>query len=49
MSKSIPFGFSAALCCGLIEARQDASEKCQGVAFSAALCCGLIEAMSQPM
>ena len=38
--------YSAALCCGLIEANGDGSERTVRLMYSAALCCGLIEAWS---
>ncbi len=37
-------GFSAALCCGLIEATPGSRTGSCTALFSAALCCGLIEA-----
>ena len=39
-----PRGFSAASCCGLIEARPKATHQTSYNGFSAASCCGLIEA-----
>ena len=36
--------FSAAICCGLIEAGRRAGDRQPGSGFSAAICCGLIEA-----
>ena len=37
-------GFSAVICCGLIEARAEPTRAAPSRWFSAVICCGLIEA-----